>query len=54
MHERGGVLQLDKYLPSQLSSAISASILPIEPHYHNQTIHMNHVNGLVMIFRFCS
>ena len=38
---------------SQLSrSAISPSILPIEPQDHNQLIHRNPVNGLVMIFRF--
>ena len=41
-------------LNNQLSSAISDSILPIEPQDHNQTIHRNPVNGLVMIFRFCS
>ena len=40
-------------LNSQLSSAISASVLPIEPQGHHQTIHRNPVNGLVMIFRFC-
>ena len=33
---------------------LSASIPPIEPQDHNQTIHRNPVNGLVMIFRFCS
>ena len=38
---------------SQLSCAISASILSIEPQDHNQSIHSNHVNGLVTIFRFC-
>ena len=32
---------------------LSASILPIEPQVHNQSIHRNHVNGLIMIFRFC-
>ena len=37
---------------SQLSSAISPSILPIEPQDHNQLIHRNPVNGLIMIFRF--
>ena len=35
---------------SQLSSAISPSILPIEPQDHNQLIHRNPVNGLIMIF----
>ena len=40
-------------LNSQLSSAISASILPIEPQDHTQPICRNPVNGLVMIFRFC-
>ena len=39
---------------SQLSSAISASVLPIEPQDHNQQpIHRKRVNGLVTIFRFC-
>ena len=38
---------------SQLSIAISASILPIEPQDHNQPVHRNPVNGLVMIFRLC-
>ena len=37
---------------SQLWSAISASILPIEPEAHNQPIHRTPVNSLVMIFRF--
>ena len=32
---------------------LSASILLTEPQYHNQPIHMNSVNSLVMIFRFC-
>ena len=58
MHEGGAVLQLDKYqivypncpypeqvqnLNSQLSSAISASILLIEQD-HNSPIHRNHEN----------
>ena len=38
---------------SQLKSAISASILPIEPQDHNRPIHRNPVNGFLMIFRFC-
>ena len=41
---------------SQLSNAISASILPIKPQDHNQLnqpIHRNPVNGFVIIFRFC-
>ena len=38
---------------SQLSSAISASVLPIEPQDHNQPIHRIRENGLVMFFRFC-
>ena len=36
---------------SQLSSAMSASLLPIEPKDHSQPIHRNPVNGLVTIFR---
>ena len=32
---------------SQLSSAISASIIPKEPEDHNQPIHRNPVNGFV-------
>ena len=36
---------------SQLSSAMSASLLPIEPQDHSQPIHRINVNGLVMIFR---
>ena len=39
-------------LPRVNSSAISASTLPIEPQDHNQPIHRNPVNSLVMIFRF--
>ena len=38
---------------SQLSSAISASIIPIEPQEHNQLIHRVPVNGLAMILRVC-
>ena len=38
---------------NQLSSAISAPTLLIEPQDHNQPIHRNPVNSLVMIFRFC-
>ena len=34
---------------SQLSSVISASILPIEPQDHNQSIHRNPVNGLAWV-----
>ena len=39
---------------SQLSSAMSASLLPIEPQDHSQPIHRINVNGLVMIFQVVS
>ena len=38
---------------SQLSSAISASILLMELQNHKQPTHRHPVNGLVMMFRFC-
>ena len=37
---------------SQLSSAIFAPILPIEPDDHDQIIHRVPVNGLIVILRF--
>ena len=39
-------------LNSQLSTAISASILLIEPQDHHQPTHRGPVNGFIMILRF--